>query len=34
MAKGFAQEYGVDYEKNFTPVVRMPSVRTLISVAS
>ena len=34
VAKGFTQEYGIDYEKTFPPVARMTTVCTLISVAS
>ncbi|CAL9010759.1 unnamed protein product [Prunus brigantina] len=34
VAKGFNKEYGVDYAETFAPVARMPSVRTLIAVAS
>ncbi|CAL8133194.1 unnamed protein product [Prunus armeniaca] len=34
VAKGFNTEYGVDYAETFAYVARMPSVRTLIAVAS
>jgi Reverse transcriptase (RNA-dependent DNA polymerase) len=33
VAKGYTQIYGVDYEKTFTPVVKMNIIRTLISCA-
>lgn len=32
MAKGFTQEYGIDYEETFSPVARITSVSTLIAI--
>jgi hypothetical protein len=34
VAKGFTQEYGIDYEKTFALVVRLSFVRTLLAVAA
>ena len=34
VARGFTQEYGIDYEENFSLVARLSSVRTLIAVSA
>ena len=34
IAKGYAQEYGIDYEENFAPVARITSVPSLLAIAA
>ena len=34
VAKGYKQQYGVDYEDVFAPIVRMETVRLMISLAA
>jgi hypothetical protein len=34
MAKGYSQQYGMDYEETFAPVAKMVAIRTLIVAAS
>ena len=33
VARGFAHEYGIDYEETFAPMARLSFVKTLISVS-
>lgn len=33
VAKGYSQQYGMNYEKTFAPVAKMTTIRTLIVVA-
>ena len=34
IAKGFTQEYRIDYEETFAPVARISSIRALLAVAA
>ena len=34
VAKGFTQEYGIDYEKTFAPVARISSIHALLAVTA
>jgi len=34
VARGFSQQYGIDYEETFTPVVRLESLQTLLAIAA
>ncbi|KAK3005199.1 hypothetical protein RJ639_016441 [Escallonia herrerae] len=34
VARGFSQHYGMDYEETFSPVAKMVTVRTIISLAA
>ena len=34
IAKGFTQEYGIDYEETFASVTRISSVRAFLAVAA
>ena len=33
VAKGFTQEYGIDYEETFAPIARLIPVHNLIAIA-
>lgn len=34
VAKGYNQEYGIDYEEVFVPIIRLDTVKMLISLAT
>jgi hypothetical protein len=33
VAKGYAQTYGIAYEENYSPIAKMTTVRTIITMA-
>ena len=34
VAKGFTQDYEIDYEETFSPMARLSSIRTLIAISA
>jgi hypothetical protein len=34
VVKSYAQTYGIDYEKTYSPIAKMASVRTIITMAT
>lgn len=34
VARGFNQEYGIDFDETFSPVVRYDSIRTILAIAA
>jgi hypothetical protein len=34
VAKGYAQTYGIDYEKTYSPIAKMTTVRVIIAMAA
>ena len=34
VAKGFSQQYGVDYNKTFAPVARLDTVQTILAIVA